>query len=154
MRTALFAFGIAIMANSVYAQKAASSKDADEKRKPASQSILQRSGNSAQPDKAFDAFQRRLDEEGKRLQKQLATFDQRLAAAIKAQDDDALKRIEQEQEQLIADYERRIERVIAVASKLPAAPQSSAKKTQQRKKRTPSNNRPRSRGFRLWPFAR
>ena len=158
MRTALFLFGVTMVANPAFAQKASPSRpDAGKNATSVAKSEVSKTQRSGKADtKPVDAIQRRLDQEGERLQSQLAAFDKRREAALKVKDDAELKKIETQQKQLIANYEKRVEQVLANASKQKPAPptaKSTARNTKQ-KRPAPRTTRPKRRGLRFWPFGR
>lgn len=123
MRLAIFVCGFALISGPVFGQQSGLMMEAPPQPvlMPSAPKIASEGGAEAQKqvdthvNRQVNATQQLLQKEEARLQSQFAKLQQLRAAALEKQDKNELDRIEKLEKQVVADYEKRVQRVFASA---------------------------------------
>ena len=98
--------------------------------------------------KRVDSLQSQLEAEEKRLESQLALYAKKRNAALEKNDEQSLERIEKSEQTAVANYERRVKRLLSASlpkdpSELATIPKQKAPQQQAAPKGLAASNRPR-----------
>ena len=123
MRLAIFVCGFALISGPAFGQQSGLMMEAPPQPvlMPSAPKVASQGGVETQKqvdtqlNRQVNVTQQRLQQEEARLQSQFAKLQQMRAAALKKQDKKELDRIEQLEQQVVADYQKRVEQVLVSA---------------------------------------
>lgn len=161
MRWILIAFGSMIVASPAFAQNASGQptlapRVAQAAAEPTEgQAAVVNQNTDLRLEQQVNAIQQRLQQEERRLQAQFAELAKMRAPAVLKADQATLQRIEQLEQQVVAEYQKRVEQILSGGEeKIPAQPVATSPVPQQKKPQPASVKRePQKRpAFPFWPF--
>lgn len=148
MRLTLILFGLMIVASPALAQKTANqptlaprvAQTAEEPTDSQAASVNQ--DTDRRLEQQVSAIQQRLQQEERRLQAQFAELAKMRAPAVSKADQATLERIAQLEQQVVAEYQKRVEQILAGGEeKIPAQPVAASPSQSQQKKQLQQSQR-------------
>ncbi|MGI6418360.1 MAG: hypothetical protein ACOX1P_22130 [Thermoguttaceae bacterium] len=149
MRLTLILFGLMFVASPALAQKTANQPTLAPRVEQTAEEPTDSQATSVNQDtdrrleQQVSAIQQRLQQEERRLQAQFAELAKMRAPAVSKADQATLQRIEQLEQQVVAEYQKRVEQILAGGEeKIPAQPVAASPSQSQQKKQLQQSQRP------------
>lgn len=161
MRLALILCGWLVIASPAFAQRTSGQptlapKAAQPAARPTeSQAASMNQATDQRLEQQVSTIQQRLQQEERRLQAQFAELAKMRAPAILKADQAALQRIEQLEQQVVADYQKRVEQILAGGEQKITTQPVAASPVQQPKRQPsaqPTPQSPKRSILGFWPF--